>query len=81
MAGNDSIIINCVKHHLDSTFHIKDLGQLKYFLGIEVAWSKEGIVLSQRKYTLDLLEELGHLDSRPASFPMETMTQLGSSGR
>ncbi|RVW79787.1 Retrovirus-related Pol polyprotein from transposon RE1 [Vitis vinifera] len=37
----------------------KDLGKLKYFLGIEIAQSSSGVVLSQRKYALDILEETG----------------------
>ena len=37
-----------------------DLGALKYFLAIEVYWSKQGIFLSQWKYTLDLLVEIGN---------------------
>jgi hypothetical protein len=36
---------------------VKDLGQLKYFFGIEVARGAEGIILSQRKYALTLLKE------------------------
>ncbi|RDX97470.1 putative mitochondrial protein, partial [Mucuna pruriens] len=40
---------------------MKELGKLKYFLGIEVAYSKQGIFISQRKYVLDLLEETGKL--------------------
>ena len=78
LARNDSTTINRVKHHLDSAFRIKDLGQLKYFLGIEVARNKEGIVLSQRKYTLDLLEETCHLDASPADFPMEQRHNLAA---
>ena len=38
-------------------FEIKDLGNLTHFLGMEVARSKEGIFVSQRKYTIDLLKE------------------------
>ncbi|RVW87781.1 Retrovirus-related Pol polyprotein from transposon RE1 [Vitis vinifera] len=37
----------------------QDLGKLKYFLGIEIAQSSSGVVLSQRKYALDILEETG----------------------
>ncbi|RVW93460.1 Retrovirus-related Pol polyprotein from transposon TNT 1-94 [Vitis vinifera] len=37
----------------------KDLGKLKYFLGIEIAQSSSGVVLSQRRYALDILEETG----------------------
>ena len=42
-------------------FEIKDLGRLKYFLGIEIAHSTKGLFNSQRKYTLDLLKETGKL--------------------
>jgi hypothetical protein len=49
---------------------VKDLGQLRYFLGIEIARGEEGIVLSQRKYVLDLLTETGMLRCRPAVAPI-----------
>ena len=42
-------------------FEIKDLENLKYFLGMEVAKSKEGIFIPQRKYTLDLITQTGML--------------------
>lgn len=48
--------IAIVKKFLHDRFTIKDLGELKYFLGIEVARSAKGITLCQRKYTLDMLE-------------------------
>ena len=53
-----------------SEFEMKSLGGLKYFLGIEVARSKQGIFLSQRKYVLDLLAETGMLEYRPADTPI-----------
>lgn len=65
-----------MKEHLNKLFRIKDLGPLKYFLGIEVAHSAEGIVLSQRKYTLDILEESGLQGGRPSDFPMEQNLHL-----
>ncbi|KAJ9540013.1 hypothetical protein OSB04_026519 [Centaurea solstitialis] len=76
LAGNDDVAISRVKAFLDSCFSIKDLGTLKYFLGIEVARSAEGIVLSQRKYTLDILEESGMQGSRPSAFPMDQNLKL-----
>lgn len=68
--------IEKTKRYLDSKFSIKDLGPLKYFLGIEVARSSEGFVLSQRKYTLDILEESGLQGSRPSYSPMEQNLKL-----
>jgi len=44
---------------------------MRYFLGMEVARSKEGILISQRKYTLDLLKETGKLGCKPANTPLE----------
>ena len=54
---NDMSSISSLKSFLHGQFHIKDLGILKYFLGVEVIRSKRGIFLSQRKYVLDLLFE------------------------
>ncbi|XP_071714386.1 uncharacterized mitochondrial protein AtMg00810-like [Rutidosis leptorrhynchoides] len=50
---------------------IKDLGLLKYFLGIEVNNIDEGLNLSQRKYYLELINEFGLLASKPANTPID----------
>lgn len=57
-------------------FHTKDLGQLKYFLEIEVSRRKKGIFLSQRKYILDLLEKTGNSTAKPCSTPIIPNIQL-----
>ncbi|KAM0050514.1 putative RNA-directed DNA polymerase [Helianthus debilis subsp. tardiflorus] len=65
-----------IKQQLDDEFSIKDLSPLKYFLGIEVAKTKDGLVLSQRKYILDILKDSGMLGCRPSAFPFEQGTKL-----
>ncbi|KAL0560759.1 hypothetical protein IC582_001172 [Cucumis melo] len=60
-------------------FEIKNLGDLKYFLGMEVTISKEGISVSQKKYTLDQLTEIGVLGCRPTNTPIEFNCKLGNS--
>ena len=64
-------LIVYVKECLASEFEIKDLGTLRYFLGMEVARSKKGIVVSQRKYVLDLPKETGMSGCRPAKTPID----------
>ncbi|CAM8893378.1 unnamed protein product [Rhodiola kirilowii] len=71
ITGDDSEEIEALKTYLSKEFEMKDLGKLKYFLGIEVARSKKGISLSQRKYVLDLLTETGMLDCKSAETPIE----------
>ncbi|GJU66618.1 ABC-2 type transporter family protein [Tanacetum coccineum] len=61
---------------LATEFELKDLGHLKYFLGIEVARSKSGISMCQRKYVLDLLTETGMLDCKSIEMPIETNYKL-----
>ncbi|XP_019153845.1 PREDICTED: uncharacterized protein LOC109150390 [Ipomoea nil] len=68
--------VQVVKKHLDDAFHIKDLGPLKFFLGLKVAKNSKGINLTQRKYTLKLLEEAGFLECKPAKTHMATSSRL-----
>ena len=61
---NDMAGISLLKSFLHGQFHTKDLRMLKYFLGVEVMRSKCAIFLSQRKYVLDLLVEIGKLEAK-----------------
>lgn len=78
LAGDSIDEIHSVKHLLDQTFKIKYLGQLRYFLGFEIARSNTGIFFNQRKYTLDLLEDSGFLASKPSAVPFDPNTKLSA---
>jgi hypothetical protein len=75
---DDAIEIRCLKDNLSEQFEVKDLGQLKYFLGIEVARSPKDIFLSQRKYVLDLLSETHMLGCRSASTHIDLNHKLSA---
>lgn len=62
-------------------FDIKHLGELKYFLGIEICRSKEGLFLSQKKYTFDLLKDASKLDGKSAKTPLEDGYKLLLDGK
>ena len=70
ITGNDADEIRELKKKLSGEFDMKDLGNLKYFLGIEVLRSKRGIFISQQKCILDLLAEIGMLDCKPVDTPI-----------
>lgn len=65
-----------MKSCLTKEFSIKDLGPLKYFLGIEVGRTADALVLSQQKYTLDILEDCGMIGYHPSTLPMEQNLKL-----
>lgn len=77
VTGNDLASLQKFKAHLRRCFHMKDLGSLKYFLGIEVTRNKNGIYLCQQKYALDILSNVGFLGAKPINFPMEQDHKLG----
>lgn len=76
LTGNDLTCINDLKRHLDSVFSIKDLGELSYFLGIEVGYVADGITLTQKKFTTELLHEAGVDLSKTAVTPLPINLKL-----
>ncbi|CAN0870173.1 Retrovirus-related Pol polyprotein from transposon TNT 1-94 [Linum grandiflorum] len=79
ITGNDEEEIQRLKGNLKEEFELKDLGEMKYFLGMEVARSHKGITISQRKYVLDLLDEVGMTGCKPAETPMQPNIQFSKS--
>lgn len=76
LSGNYPAMIASTKASLDRDFTIKDLESARYFLGIEIARSKVGIRLNQRKYVIDTLTNAGMLDCKASSFHMQKNLQL-----
>lgn len=76
LCGSNMSVITDLKHMLSTQFHMKDLGPIHYFLGLEVDRSSSGFFISQKKYTLDLLTEYGLLHCKPFSLPMDSHIKL-----
>lgn len=76
ICGNHPRMLQKFKEYLSKCFAMKDLGKLKYFLGIEVSRGPEGIFISQRKYSLDIVADTGNLGSKPALTPLEQNHKL-----
>ncbi|KAK6149314.1 hypothetical protein DH2020_016839 [Rehmannia glutinosa] len=81
VTGSHSSDIKALKAYLHQLFTIKDLGQAKYFLGLEIARGSDGTHLNQRKYILDILQDTGLLLCKPAALPFPQGLKLESKGR
>jgi hypothetical protein len=82
----DDIIVVSSKSHavanllkrLSDDFALKDLGDLHYFLGIEVKKVNDGVILSQDKYANDLLKRSGMIQCKPCNTPLATRGKLSA---
>jgi hypothetical protein len=80
----DDIIVTSSSDHaitilvqdLNKNFAIKDLGDLHFFLGIEVKRNHNGLVLTQEKYATELLNKVGMHDCKSAPTPLSSTEQL-----
>ena len=63
---------------MQQDFEMSLLGELTYFLGLQVQKNKDGIFLSQTKYLKQILKRYGMEDSKPVCTPMVTGCSLSS---
>lgn len=76
--GSSLVLIQQVKKGLQDWFKIKDLSVLKNFLEIEFSSFENGMHMWQRKYTLELVSEMGLVRSKPVVTPLELNHKLTS---
>jgi hypothetical protein len=77
--GDDVDDISILKTDLARRFEMKDLGYLRYFLGMEVAYSPRGYLLSQSKYIADILERAKLINNKIVDTPIEVNARYSSS--
>ena len=71
ITGTDSSLITSLQQQLKDSFHMKNLGTLTYFLGLEVHRDSSGVFLNQHKYTQDLISLAGLQDSYSVDTPLK----------
>ncbi|KAJ3699566.1 hypothetical protein LUZ61_003271 [Rhynchospora tenuis] len=76
ITGNNMAAITGLMSTLQSAFSIKDLGQLNYFLGIQVIHSPQSMHLNQTQYIHSILEKTNMAGAKPCKSPMEAGLQL-----
>ncbi|KAL0539908.1 hypothetical protein IC582_024129 [Cucumis melo] len=76
ITGDDPRAISDLQCYLGKHFEMKDLGNLNYFLGLEISSSSSGYYLSQAKYASDLLNRSGITDSATFSTPLDPNVRL-----
>jgi histone deacetylase 1/2 len=76
VTGSSDYAITALLRDLNKNFAIKDLGDLHFFLGIEVKKTHNGLLLTQEKYATELLDKVGMLSCKPAPTPLSSSEQL-----
>ncbi|XP_062113202.1 uncharacterized mitochondrial protein AtMg00810-like, partial [Humulus lupulus] len=78
ITGPNITVLHSLQNSLHQKFKLKALGNLQYFLGFEIARKQDNLFLSQRKYTLQLLEDTGYTGSKPSKTPMDPKLKLNN---
>lgn len=76
ITGSNSSFLSTFISQFSSRFSLKDLGNLSYFLGVEVLPHPQGLFLSQHKYLQDLLTRAHMSNAKPVPTPIVTHPPL-----
>ena len=74
--SNNSSLVQWFASAMKSVFEMSVLGELSYFLGLQVRQQSEGMFISQEKYLKEILKKFNMEDSKPVGMPMETKCKL-----
>jgi histone deacetylase 1/2 len=78
VASSSQEAIEALLRDLQKDFALKDLGDLHFFLGVEVKKVSDGLVLSQGRYVTDVLKRSGMDNAKPVDTPLSTCESLVS---
>lgn len=81
VTSNNNQFLEAFIHKLSTRFSLKDLGDLSYFLGVEVVPHPDGLFLSQKKYIADILCKANMEDAKPVATPLATHPPLTLTGK
>lgn len=70
LTGNNDALLEKLLQQLNGEFWMKDMGDIHYFLGIQVHHTEEGLFMNQSKYAQNLLVMAGMQDSAPMPTPL-----------
>ncbi|XP_013607756.1 PREDICTED: uncharacterized mitochondrial protein AtMg00810-like [Brassica oleracea var. oleracea] len=76
ITGNSTSHISRFITSLSTRFSLKDLGDLSFFLGIEVTRTKSGVHSTRSRYIADLLRKANMTNAKPVPTPMESNSSL-----
>jgi hypothetical protein len=78
LTASFTALLQRITAQLSSEFAMTDLGKLHHFLGIAVTCSSDGLFLSQRQYTVDLLQRASMAECHPTATPIDTQAKLSA---
>jgi len=78
ITASDPAAITELLQLLSADFAVKDLGDLHYFLGVEVLKMDSGLLLSQKRYIMDLLKKTNMHEAKPITSPMASSSTLSA---
>jgi hypothetical protein len=75
--GSSHTLVSRFQKMMESEFQMSMIGELTFFLGIQVKQTKQGTFVHQAKYTKDLMKKFNMAELKPVSTPISYVTSLG----